>query len=313
MILTEQRRKFLRLIDQLVFPAGPRGREKLQLMPKIHGLLTPFVEILHARGFRRQSERAMTCPVYTPEATLQGGPTSAFDPPIRKSREGAGGTFCHRGERFVLVEYVAGHFPLICQQRLMNLRQCPRFDCFRELLSELIHNLDKHVCVADLPERPSGIAKRPVLFAVDIVAELVAHQAQGGPHFLEALADLADRLGRRRAALRRVAFRAQVLERLFELAPHTARDPVAHRFLRLQLKRHVTTPVWTAGREDCSHARTERHTPATAKRIRKMTAVVRDFLQVKAFLVKPPGPPTYSEWNRTTERSSATFVAGRLS
>src|ERR1019366_3510818 len=115
------------------------------------------------------------------------------------------------------------------------------------------------------------------------------------------------------AALRRVAFRAQVLERLFELAPHIARDPVAHRFLRLQLKRHVTTPVWTAGREDCSHARTERHTPATAKRIRKMTAVVRDFLQVKAFLVKPPGPTTYSEWNRTTERSSATFVAGRLS
>ena len=63
-----------------------------------------------------------------------------------------------------------------------SLRKCSQLDRFRELLtSELIHSLDEHLCIADLAERPSGVAKTPVLFAVDIVTQLLAHQAESGP------------------------------------------------------------------------------------------------------------------------------------
>ena len=76
----------------------------------------------------------------------------------------------------------------------MNLRECFRLDRRGEWLLELIRGLDEHLRIADLGERPGGVAKTPVLFVVDIVAELLAHQAERRPHFLEALADLADGL-----------------------------------------------------------------------------------------------------------------------
>ena len=37
--------------------------------------------------------------------------------------------------------------------------------------------------------------------------------------------------------------RPDMLERFFDLAPHVAHDPVAHRLFRFQLKCHITTPV----------------------------------------------------------------------
>src|ERR1019366_1889686 len=192
MIFTEQRRQFMRLIDQFLLADRPRHLEKLELMPQILGLLTPLVEILHALIFRRRSERAMTCPVYTPEATLHGGPTVPLDRPIRKSRERSGGDFFHCSERSVLVKYAAGHVLPICEQSLVNLRKCSRLDRFRELLSELIRGFDENLCIADLGERPGGVAKTKVLFMVKIVAEVLAHQAESGPHSLEALADIPD-------------------------------------------------------------------------------------------------------------------------
>src|ERR1700683_2254338 len=128
------------------------------------GLLTALMKILHARVFRRQHQRAIACPVNTPETTLHSGPTVALDLPIRKSRERAGGGFFHRSERPVLVEHAAGHFLPICKQSIVNLRKCSRLDRFRELLRELIHSLDENLCIADLTERSSGVAKTPVLF-----------------------------------------------------------------------------------------------------------------------------------------------------
>src|ERR1700678_1724704 len=85
MILTEYPRQLVSPIDQLSLAAPPRGPEKLQLKPKIFGLLTPLVEIHDTRVFRRQNERAMAPPVYPPEATLKSGPIVALDSPIRKS------------------------------------------------------------------------------------------------------------------------------------------------------------------------------------------------------------------------------------
>ena len=102
------------LFAQFLLAARPRGLEKLQLKPKMLGLLTALVEIPHARVFRRQRERARTCPVYTPKTTLHSGPTVALNLLIRKSRERASGCFFHRGERPVLVEHAAGHFLPIC-------------------------------------------------------------------------------------------------------------------------------------------------------------------------------------------------------
>src|ERR1700678_618776 len=100
-----------------------------------------------------------------------------------------------------------------------------------------------------------------------------------------------------------------MLDRLFDLAPYVASDSTAQRFFRLQLKCHGT-PAWIAEREDRSHARTESNTPTTAKRIRKKSVVVRDFLRLAPFLTNPRGLVTYSESKGTTERSSATLVAG---
>ena len=103
MILTEYPRQLVSPIHQLSPAARPRGPEKLQLKPKIFGLLTPIVEILHARVFRRQNERAMARPVYPPDATLKSGPIVALDSPIRKSGERASGKLLHRTKCFVLV------------------------------------------------------------------------------------------------------------------------------------------------------------------------------------------------------------------
>jgi hypothetical protein len=94
-------------------------------------------------------------------------------------------------------------------------------------------------------------------------------------------------------------------------APYVPSDPIAQRFFRLQLKCHGITPAWTAEREDRSQARSESHNPTAAKRIRRKIAIVLDFLQLAVFLVKPPGPATYSESKGITARSSATLVAGR--
>ena len=182
MILTKYPRQLVSLINPLFLFARPRGPEKLQLKPKALGLLTPLVEILHARVFRRQSVRTMTRPVYPPEATLKGGPTFALDSPIRKSCERAGGKLFHRRKRFVLVYYTAGHALLICEQRLVNLRKRSRFDHFRERLRiELIHSIDEPHCIADFAEQTSGITKTIVRFAVDIVAEFLTHKAESGP------------------------------------------------------------------------------------------------------------------------------------
>src|ERR1019366_578463 len=138
MILTKFPRQLVSLINQLFLAARPRGPEKLQLKPKMLGLLMALVEILHARVFRRQRERATTCPVYTPETTLHSGPTVALDLPIRKSRERAGGGFFHRNERPVIVEHAMGHFLPICKQSIVNLRKCSRLDRCPAPLRELI-------------------------------------------------------------------------------------------------------------------------------------------------------------------------------
>ena len=87
MILAEQLGQLLGLVTELVLGARPRGPEKLQLTAKMPDLFTPFVEILNAWFFCRQSERVITCAVYASEAALHGSPTFKVDPPICKPRQ----------------------------------------------------------------------------------------------------------------------------------------------------------------------------------------------------------------------------------
>jgi hypothetical protein len=134
----------------------------------------------------------MTFPVDMPESLFNSGPTVAFESPIRKSHERAGGDFFHGSKRVVFTEDAARHFLPVCEQCLAKLRKCSRLDRPRVLLSELFRSLDENVCIANQGERPASVAKAKVLFVVEIVAQILTHQTESGPYPFEALADFGD-------------------------------------------------------------------------------------------------------------------------
>ena len=171
-------------IAQRLLAARPRGLEKLQADCQRYLVCFRHSWRLSTLGFSVATrERATTLPVRDPEAALQGGPAVALDPPVREPRERVPGDFFHRGERPVLVEHAAGHFPLIAEQSLVqSSRMRHEFDAACEPAGvEPRHRLDEHLGVADLRQRPTGVAEATVLFTVDLVAEILAHQAAERP------------------------------------------------------------------------------------------------------------------------------------
>ena len=188
-IITEQLHQSLISIAQLLLAARPCGLEKLQLTPKMPGLLAPFVKDSPCLSFLRPKRARDDLSGMYAGGHPPGRPNRCARSSSPEARERAVGDFCHRSECSVL-ECAAGHFLVICEQ-CRRIFKCSPLDRFGGLLKrELIHGLDQHFGVANLSEQPTGVAKTPVLFAVDIVAEILAHKAESGPHFLEAFADV---------------------------------------------------------------------------------------------------------------------------
>src|SRR5262249_38848439 len=140
------------------------------------------------------------------------------------------------------VQHPLADGPEVALQRLAGLSERPAGDVLLEVLGQAVQRLDEDLGVADLGERPAGVAEAGVLLAVGLLADHRTDQPEHRADLLETLAGLVDGLVPRPLVRPGEMFQGPV-----QLLPHAPPDAPAERLVGLQFKGHGVASCASGG------------------------------------------------------------------